>query len=100
VPPLPNAESETEKPPAHLSIKVVPNAPQSAVAGWLGDVLKVKLKAPPLEGKANAELARFLAVALGLPRSGIVLTGGKTSRVKQVAIHGLTPSEVRARLGA
>jgi len=44
-----------------LAIKVVPNAPRSAVAGWLGEALKVKVHAPPVEGRANEELCSFLA---------------------------------------
>jgi hypothetical protein len=44
-----------------LAIKAIPNAPRSAVAGWLGDVLKVKVHAPPVEGRANEALCEFLA---------------------------------------
>jgi len=47
-----------------LTIKAVPNAPRSEVVGWMGDTLKVRLKAPPVDGKANTELCRFLAEVL------------------------------------
>jgi hypothetical protein len=80
-------------------IKAVPNAPRSEVVGWMGEVLKVKLKAPALEGKANAELGRFLAETLGLPRSQVELRAGETSRLKLILIHGLGQPEVLARLG-
>ena len=51
-----------------LPIKAIPNAPRSAVVGWLGEALKVKIHAPPVEGRANAALCEFLADSLGLPR--------------------------------
>jgi len=82
-----------------LEIKAVPNAPKSEVVGWLGDALKVKLKAPPIDGKANAELCSFLAKKLGLPKGAVQLDRGATSRKKIVLIEGLDLEELRARLG-
>jgi len=82
-----------------LEIKAVPNAPKSEVVGWLGDALKVKLKAPPIDGKANAELCSFLAKTLGLPKGAVQLDRGATSRKKMVLIEGLDLEELRARLG-
>ena len=64
-----------------LAIKAVPNAPRSAVAGWLGDALKVKVQAPPVEGRANQALCDFLADELRLPRRAVtVLRGNDRSR--------------------
>ena len=56
-----------------LPIKAVPNAPRSAVAGWLGDALKVKVQAPPVEGRANQALCDFLADELRLPRRAVTV---------------------------
>ena len=81
-----------------LALKVIPNAPRDAVAGWLGDALKVKLHAPALEGRANAALVGFLADRLALPRRAIALAHGAKSRQKFVRIDGLTLAEVRRRL--
>jgi len=81
-----------------LTIKAVPNAPRSEVVGWMGDTLKVRLKAPPVDGKANAELCRFLAETLGLPKSAVALATGGSSREKRVRIAGLTGEETRQRL--
>ncbi len=81
-----------------LAIKAVPNAPRNAVAGWLGDALKVKVHAPALEGRANEELCAFLAGELGLPRRAVTVAHGGTSRQKLILIAGLTLAEVRARL--
>ena len=83
-----------------LAIKAVPNATRSEVVGWLVDALKIKHKAPPVDGKANAELCRFLATTLGLPKSAVNLASGESARQKRVRITGLTLPEVQARLKA
>lgn len=83
-----------------LPVKAVPNAPRNQIIGWLGDALKVKLHAPPVEGKANAELCAFLAAQLGLPKRAVSIATGDTSRQKRVRIEGLTLAEVRPRLDA
>lgn len=80
-----------------LEIKAVPNAPKSQVVGWLGDALKVKLHAPPVEGKANAELCSFLAETLDLPKSAVRLDRGASSRKKIVVIEGITVAELIIR---
>lgn len=85
-------------PSATLAIKAIPNAPRSAVAGWLGDALKVKVHAPPVEGRANAALCEFLADHLRVPRRAVEVLRGDTSRQKTVRITGLTPAELLARL--
>lgn len=77
----------------------MPNAPRSAVVGWLGEALKVKIHAPALEGRANEELCEFLADTLGLPRRAVNLVRGDKSRQKLVRIDGLDLAAVRARLG-
>lgn len=82
-----------------LAIKAIPNAPRSEVVGWLGDALKVKVHAPPVEGRANEALCEFLAEALALPRRAVTVLRGDTSRQKLVRIAGLTLAEVKVRLG-
>lgn len=82
-----------------LSIKAIPNAPRSEVVGWLGDALKVKIKAPPVEGRANEALCEFLADTLGVPRRGVRVLRGDTSRLKVVRIEGLDEATVRTRVG-
>lgn len=82
-----------------LAIKAIPNAPRSAVAGWLGDALKVKVHAPALEGRANEELCEFLAKTLGLPKRAVSVAHGDKSRQKVLQIDGLGIDEVKARLG-
>jgi uncharacterized protein (TIGR00251 family) len=82
-----------------LAIKAVPNAPRSAVVGWLGEALKVKVHAPALEGRANDELCEFLADALALPRRAVTVLQGDKSRQKVLRVAGLTLAEVRVKLG-
>jgi uncharacterized protein len=81
-----------------VAVKAVPNAPRSEIVGWLGDALKVRVHAPPAEGRANEALCEFLADTLGLHRRAITLLRGDTSRQKLVRIDGLSLDQVRARL--
>lgn len=82
-----------------LAIAVVPNAPRSEVIGWLGDAVKIKIHAPPVEGKANLVLCEFLAEQLNVPRRAVTLLRGDTSRRKLLRVSGLTAPEAHARLG-
>ncbi|MFT3869067.1 MAG: DUF167 domain-containing protein [Nibricoccus sp.] len=81
-----------------LAIKAIPNATKNAIAGWLGDALKVKVHAPALEGRANDELCEFVAETLGLHRRAVTLVQGDKSRQKVVQIDGLDLAAVKARL--
>jgi len=82
---------------AILRVHVVPNAKSDCVACEHGGALKIKLRAPAVEGKANAALVRFLADQMKLPRYAIVLQSGQRSRDKLVRIDGLSEEEVRRR---
>lgn len=86
-------------PSARLKVRVQPGAKRSEVVGWQGDTLRVRVQAPPLEGRANAALIDLLARALGVPRSHVWLERGETSREKVLGVEGLDAEEVRARLG-
>ena len=69
-----------------LALHVQPGAKRSEVAGVHGDALKVRLAAPAVEGKANAELLRFLADAFDVPARDVMLLRGETSRQKVVRV--------------
>jgi uncharacterized protein (TIGR00251 family) len=92
-------KSGTEPPHCLIAIKAIPNAPRHEVVGWLGDAIKIKVHAPPVEGRANEALCEFLADKLSLPRRAVAVQRGDTSRLKTVRIDGLTLAEVHARLG-
>jgi uncharacterized protein YggU (UPF0235/DUF167 family) len=82
-----------------LPVKVVPGSSQSCIAGWLGDTLKVRVTAPPEQGKANAAVEALIADALGLPRGSVRVVAGTTSPRKVVEVAVLSESEVYRRLG-
>lgn len=71
-----------------LALKVTPGAKRNEVLGWeddypqIGRVLKLKIAAPPVEGKANKEIVLFLAKTLGLPKSAVELVHGTSGRIK------------------
>jgi len=69
-----------------LKIRVVPNAPKSACVGEYADGVKIKISAPATDGKANAELVKFLSKTLGVGRGDIRIVCGETSRDKMVEI--------------
>lgn len=82
-----------------IAVKVVPRASHSQVEGWHGDALKVRLQAPPVEGKANAALIALLAEALGIGKGQLDIISGKTARTKRVRVRGLSADELTLRLG-
>jgi uncharacterized protein (TIGR00251 family) len=86
-------------PQCQIAVRVVPNARREGFDGWLGGALKIRLRAPALDGKANAALIDFLAHALDLPRRAITIARGEKSRSKSVAIAGLDEAALRARIG-
>lgn len=83
---------------AILRIHVVPNARSESVIGIYGDAIKIKLRAPAAEGKANAALIRFLAQQLKLPRHAIALQRGHNSRRKVIQVDGFDQEAVQRRL--
>lgn len=86
------------QPQATLSVRVQPRASRNEVAGLVGETLKIRLMAPPVEGAANEACLAFLAKLLDLPPSRLAITQGERSRNKVVRITGLTQTEVTARL--
>jgi uncharacterized protein (TIGR00251 family) len=81
-----------------LRVHVVPNAKIDSVVGEHGGAIKIKLRAPAVEGKANAALIRFLAEQLKLSRHAIVLERGHRSRDKLIRIDELGEDDVRRQL--
>ena len=81
-----------------LSLKVQPRASSNAVAGPVGNELRVRVTAPPVDAAANEALVRFLAEQLGCPRNRVELVRGHASRHKVVKIHGLPAEGIVERL--
>ena len=84
---------------ATVSVRVVPRASREGVAGFEGGVVRIRLNAPPVEGQANDALVRFLAKAVGVPRSRVTLVTGERGRSKIVRVAGVTREELMAALG-
>lgn len=74
----------------YISLHIQPGAKREAVAGLFGTALKIALNAPPVDGKANAALQRFLADKLGIPKKNITICSGASSRDKRVFAAGIT----------
>lgn len=71
-----------------LELHVQPGAKRSEFAGMHGERTKVRLAAPPVDGKANDELVRFLAGHYGVPKRAVTILSGLRSRDKRVAVEG------------
>lgn len=74
-----------------LALKVIPNAKKSESVGWeddprAGRVLKLRIAASPVEGKANRAVILFLSAWLGIPRSAVSLLRGESARLKVVEL--------------
>jgi uncharacterized protein len=76
-----------------LRIRATPNAVHSRAEGLRADRLAVRLKAPPVEGKANREATRWAAKAFGLRASAIVLIRGERAREKDLLLTGLSSEQ-------
>jgi uncharacterized protein (TIGR00251 family) len=79
-----------------LTLHIQPGAKKTELAGRHGDALKIRLAAPPVDGKANAALLKFVAEALHLPRSAVSLKSGQTSRRKVLEVIGAEAEQVAA----
>lgn len=81
-----------------FDVLVQPRASREGVAGVVGDRLKIRLTAPPVDGEANSALVAFVARVLALPRSHVVIVRGETGRRKTLRVVGAAADAVR-RLG-
>jgi uncharacterized protein (TIGR00251 family) len=77
-----------------LTLHIQPGAKKTEFAGRHGDALKIRLAAPPVDGKANEALVKFIATTLHLPKSSVMLKSGQTSRHKVLEITGATAESV------
>lgn len=82
-----------------LRVSVVPGARANQLLWESGPTLRVRVAAPPSEGRANDELISFLASTLGIPRSRVAVVKGARSRYKVIEIDGLDEGSVFLRLG-
>lgn len=81
-----------------LRLHCLPNAPKTQIVGIHGESLKLKIHAPPVDGKANLEIIRFFAEELGLPKNRLDILSGEKSKGKSLRIQGLSWNEIKAKL--
>ena len=82
-----------------LQLHVQPGASRTGIAGMHGDALKVRVAAPPAEGRANRELLDYLATILGVARSQLSLVKGESGRRKTVIVLGIELEAASKNLG-
>ena len=82
-----------------LPVRVIPRASRNEIVEILSDqTVKIRLKAPPVEGKANEELIKFLSKVLDIPKSSFEIVGGKTGRDKLISILDANAKEVNRKI--
>ncbi len=79
-------------------MRVHPNASRNEVVGFSGGVLRVRVAAPPVRGKANKELVAFLSQILGVSKGALTIIHGRASKNKVLAIDGLSQEQIMKRL--
>lgn len=82
-----------------LQLHVQPGASRTGLAGTYGNALKVRVAAPPADGRANRELIEYLAEFLGVARGNLTLLKGETGRRKTIVVLGVSLEEAARRLG-
>jgi uncharacterized protein (TIGR00251 family) len=88
----------TKERPVSISVKAVPRAARDEIVGWLDGALKIRVAAPPQDGRANAALESLLAATLGLRKSAVRVAAGHGSARKRVEIEGIQRAEIDRRL--
>lgn len=81
-----------------IALHIQPGAKKTELCGLHGDALKIRLQAPPVDGKANECLLAFVATTLGVARSRVSLVSGQTSRSKRVAVDDIGLEQVQLKL--
>jgi uncharacterized protein (TIGR00251 family) len=82
-----------------INVRVVPRASKNEFTGLHGDSLRIRLQAPPVDGKANAALVKVLASRLGIPKRNVVIVSGESGRQKRIRVNGSSRQDVVALSG-
>ncbi len=77
-----------------INVRVLPGASRNEISGILNDSLKIRLQSPPVEGKANKALIKFLAGKLDIAKNKVSIISGEHSRDKRILIEGLTAEKI------
>jgi uncharacterized protein (TIGR00251 family) len=76
-----------------IEVKVLPKSGRDEIRGCINGILKVRVSAPPIEGKANEGVVELISNTIGVPRSDISIIKGRTSRIKTISIEGVSQSK-------
>lgn len=89
---------EARGPGTCVTCRVVPSASKNGIAEITAEAVRVRIAAPPVEGKANRALEKFIAKLLGVPGGSVGVVKGETGKLKKVLVAGLSPSEVEKKI--
>ena len=81
-----------------FDVRVIPRSSKSEIVGEIDGVIKIKLKAPPVDGAANEELVKLLSKLIGVSKSAVEITNGKSGRTKRLRIIGINTKTLREAL--
>ncbi|RJR32738.1 MAG: DUF167 domain-containing protein [Desulfobacteraceae bacterium] len=81
-----------------LKVKLVPRSSRNQIIGKEGGIYRIKITAPPVEGKANNALIEYLSGLLEVPKGMVLILSGETSRMKILGVAGLSAEELQRRL--
>jgi uncharacterized protein len=95
MPPDVQGNEETQ---AKIAVQIYPGAAKNEITGMQNDVLRIKIAAPPVKGKANKELIDYLSHLLGITKNRIVIIKGDTSKNKLISIDGLSKVKILEKL--
>jgi uncharacterized protein (TIGR00251 family) len=96
---LPNNSAKMQGTEVTLKVRLQPRASRDGIDGLYGDALKVKVTAPPVEGRANKAVKKLLAEKLGIAPSQVEIIAGERSREKLLRISGISRAEMEKALG-
>lgn len=94
------AKSRKDPQQTLLKVKVVPRSSRNQIIGKEGEIYRIKITAPPVEGKANHALIGYLSDLLEVPKGKVLILSGETSKMKTLGIAGLSAEELHKRLDA
>ncbi len=77
-----------------FKVRVIPRASRTEIVGLIEGALKVRIKAPPVDGAANEELVKFLSKKLGVSKGSVEIVAGQTSKTKRLRVVGVTAADL------
>ena len=83
-----------------LNVHVQPNAKRNEILGFDGDILRLRVAAPPVEGKANKAVVALLSNVLHVPKSSISLTQGQKAKLKVFSIEGASLEGIKRKISS